>query len=153
MTQTSQAKGPTNEDLGRVASACRSLIESRFPEDEEAGAAAVLLADGTVLTGASPDFINPSTTVCHETEPFCAAFRLDQRITASVCLHRTAEDKFLVLSPCGVCRERLATHGPNVKVAVPEDNDATEIRWIPLRTALPHYWVSVFPEEVPEWKI
>ena len=30
-----------------------------------------LLADGKILTGTSPDFINPTTSVCHEIEPYC----------------------------------------------------------------------------------
>jgi cytidine deaminase len=97
--------------LDATVAACRDLIETRFPDDSHRGAAAVLLADGKILTGTSPDFINPSTTVCHETEPYCGAFRLGQTIVASVCLHRTPERRFLVLSPCGVCRERLAVHG------------------------------------------
>lgn len=59
----------------------------------------MLLGDGTILTGTSPEFLNSSTDLCHEAEPYCAAFRLDQPIVASVCLHRTKEDHFIVLSP------------------------------------------------------
>ena len=44
--------------------------------------------DGTIVTVASPDAINPSASVRHEIEPCCAAFRLGQPIVASVCLHR-----------------------------------------------------------------
>lgn len=142
---------PSVDDLERVIAECRGLIDTRFPAGDERGAAAVLLADGSVVTGTSPDFFNMSTTVCHEIEPYCAAFRLDQRIVASLCLHRTAEGGFVVLSPCGVCRERLAIHGPEVQVAVPGVDEATAVRWVTLREALPYYWVTVFPEEVPEW--
>ncbi len=48
----------------------------------------MLLDDGTILTGTAPDAINPSVEVCHETEPYCAAFRLGKHIVASVSLHR-----------------------------------------------------------------
>lgn len=137
--------------LEELVSACQELISRRFPDSEEHGAAAVLLEDGRILTGTSPDFIHPGTTVCHEMEPFCAAFRLNQRIVASVCLHRGQNQNFLVLSPCGICRERLTMYGPDVKVAVPGPDKSTDIQWITLREALPHYWVSVFPEEIPEW--
>lgn len=140
----------TTEALNATVDACRALIETRFPGGSR-GAAAVLLADGTVLTGTSPDFPNSSTDLCHEVEPYCAAFRLDQGIVASVCLHRMDEGHFIVLSPCGVCRERLAGHGPDVLVAVAEPTDATRVRWITLREALPHYWLTALPEEVPEW--
>ncbi len=77
------------DPLEPVVEACRSLIEQRFAADVHAGAAAMLLKDGTVLTGTAPDAINPSVEVCHETEPYCAAFRLNQPILASLCLHRT----------------------------------------------------------------
>ncbi|WP_152360339.1 cytidine deaminase [Microlunatus speluncae] len=133
--------------LNDTVSACRTLIESRFPDDPERGAAAVLLGDGTIVTGTSPDFNNPSTAVCHELEPYCAAFRLGQKIIASVCLHRTPEGKFLVLSPCGVCRERLADQGPDVLVAVAADRDPTRVRWLTLAELLPHYWLTAFAEE------
>jgi cytidine deaminase len=139
--------------LDETIAACRILIETRFPDDEERGAAAVLLGDGTILTGTSPDFTNPSTAVCHELEPFCGAFRLGQEIVASVCLHRTPEGRFLVLSPCGVCRERLADHGPGVAVAVADESDVTRVRWITLGEALPHYWMKAFPEESEAWRV
>lgn len=103
---------PTATALERVVAACREVIQTRFHDEPDTGAAAVLLGDGSILTGTSPDFPNPSTTVCHETEPYLAAFRLNQPILASLCLHRTDNDRFLVLSPCGICQERLMLHGP-----------------------------------------
>lgn len=135
---------PTTTDLGRVVAACRKLIQTRFHDEPDCGAAAVLLGDGSILTGTSPDFPNPSTTVCHETEPYLAAFRLNQPILASLCLHRIENDRFLVLSPCGICRERLIMHGPNPLVGVPEPDDPTQVRWVPLGETLPYYWQSVF---------
>src|SRR5699024_7667322 len=89
---------PTATALERVVAARRELIQTRFPDKPDSGAAAVLLGDGSILTGTSPDFPNPSTTVCHETEPYLAAFWLNQPILASLCLHRTENDRFLVLA-------------------------------------------------------
>ena len=137
--------------LDDTVAACRTLIETRFPDEPDRGAAAVLLGDGTILTGTSPDFSNASTAVCHELEPYCGAFRLGQKIIASVCLHRTPDGRFLVLSPCGVCRERLADHGPGVLVAVPDAADVTSIRWLTLGEVLPHYWLTAFQEEPGVW--
>jgi cytidine deaminase len=58
----------------------------------------------------------------------------------------------LVLSPCGVCRERLAAHGPNVLVAVADSTDPTMPVWKKLKDALPDYWLTVFPDDVdPGW--
>lgn len=142
-----------DENLAATVDACRSLIEARFPDGGHRGAAAMLLADGTILTGTAPEAINPSVEVCHEVEPYCAAFRLAQPVVASVCLHRTPEGSFLVLSPCGVCRERLATHGPDVLVAVPDGQDPATVRWLTLEELLPHYWMAVFSEELPAWRL
>ena len=138
------------DQLNRTVDACRGLIEHRFPGREERGAAAMLLADGTVLTGTAPDAVNPAVEVCHEIEPYAAAFRLEQEIVASVCLHRDDKGRFLVLSPCGVCRERLAVHGPDVLVGVAGGEDPTQVVWKPLREVLPDYWMTVFPGEVTD---
>lgn len=108
----------------------------------------MLLADGTILTGTSPDAINPSVEVCHETEPYCGAYRLGQQIVASICLHRHPDGRFLVLSPCGVCRERLAVYGPQVWVAVAGPGDPTHVAWKQLRDLLPDYWMTAFPDEL-----
>lgn len=108
----------------------------------------MLLDDGTILTGTSPDTVNTSVEVCHEVEPYCGAFRLGRRVVASVCLHRLEDGEHVVLSPCGVCRERLANHGPDVLLAVP-GTSRSDVAWVPLRDALPHYWLSVFPEDAP----
>jgi cytidine deaminase len=135
-------------DLTATVDACRSLIRDRFHEEDDRGAAAMLLDDGTILTGTAPDAVNPSVEVCHETEPYCAAFRLGRSIVASVCLHREPGGRTVVLSPCGVCRERLAVHGPNVLVAVADAQDPALVVWKRLREALPDYCMTVFPDEL-----
>ena len=134
--------------LSATIEACRSLIAERFPDGADAGAAAMLLGDGTILTGTSPHAMNPSVEVCHEMEPYCGAFRLGLGIVASVCLHRQASGRVVVLSPCGVCRERLAVHGPGVLVAVADRRDPTVAVWKRLKDVLPDYWLTAFPDEV-----
>ena len=134
--------------LEALVQACVDLIESRFPGEVDRGAAAMLLADGTIVTGTSPTALNAAVEVCHESEPFCAAYRLDLAVVASVCLHRDPAGRFLVLSPCGVCRERLAVHGPEVLAAVPNSGDLTKVAWVSLGDLLPHYWLAAFPQEL-----
>lgn len=135
-------------DLNNVIEQCQALIEERFGTHEEAGAAAMLTSDGTVLVGTAPDAMNPAVEVCHETEPYCAVYRLDQKIVASICLHRDENRKYLVLSPCGVCQERLAVHGPHVLTAVPGGQLA---QWVPLKDLMPHYWATSFEDGPSEW--
>lgn len=104
------------------------------------------------MTGTAPDAINAAVAVCHEIEPYCAAFRLGRSVVASVCLHRQSGGRTVVLSPCGVCRERLAVYGPNVLVAVADAEDATLAVWKPLKAVLPDYWMTAFPDEIAaEW--
>jgi cytidine deaminase len=136
------------DDLRATVDACRSLIRDRFHDDHHHGAAAMLLDDGTIVTGTAPEAINSSVQVCHETEPYCAAFRLGRHVVASVCLHREPSGRTLVLSPCGVCRERLAGHGPNVLVAVADVHDSTQVSWKSLKDVLPNYWMTAFPDEI-----
>lgn len=139
-------------DLGALVRTCTDLIDERFPEDGDHGAAAMLLEDGTIVTGISPTAVNPAVELCHEVEPYCAAYRLNRRITASVCLHRASGGGLLVLSPCGVCRERLATHGPDVLVAVPAVDHLASVVWKPLAALLPDFWLAAFPDELdPGW--
>ena len=136
-----------DEDLLReTVAACRSLIEDRFPDGDN-GAAAMLLDDDTIVTGTAPAAVNPAVQVCHETEPYLAAFRRGRKVIASVCLHRE-NGSILVLSPCGVCRERLAAHGPDLLVAVPDSEDPGQVAWKPLSVLLPSYWPTVF-DDVP----
>ena len=135
-------------ELAAVVDACASLIRDRFHDDDHHGAAAMLLDDGTIVTGTAPDAINPSVGVCHEVEPYCAAVRLGKRVLASVCLHREPGGRTVVLSPCGVCRERLAVHGPDVLVAVAGVDDPTVVVWKPLKVVLPDYWMTVFPDAI-----
>lgn len=74
-----------NEDrLRETVDACRSLIEERFPDGVSDGAAAMLLDDATIVTGTAPESVNAAVQVCHETEPYLAAFRRDRKIVASV---------------------------------------------------------------------
>ena len=133
--------------LLQTVEACRSLIRDRFPGVDPQGAAAMLLDDGTIETGTAPVAVNPAVQVCHETEPYLAAFRRGRKVVASVCLHRE-DNSMLVLSPCGVCRERLAAHGPDLLVAVPDAEDPERVIWKPLSALLPSYWPIVF-DEVP----
>jgi cytidine deaminase len=143
--------GPVT-DLDQLITACRELIAARFPEDDDQGAAAMLLDNGQILTGTAPEAANPSVEVCHEIEPFCAAYRLGRVIVASVCLHRQPGGRHVVLSPCGVCRERLAVYGPQVLVGVADPGDPALVVWKRLREVLPDYWLSAFPDEVdPGW--
>ena len=50
----------------------------------------------------------------------------------------------VILTPCGICQERLFHWGDQVEVAEPDPADPT--RWMTktLREIQPYYWVNVF---------
>ena len=56
--------------------------------------------------------------------------------------------RWWVLSPCGVCRERLAVYGPGVLVAVADVDDPTLVVWKPLTAVLPDCWMTAFTDEL-----
>ena len=73
-----------------------------------------------ILTGTSPDSLKESVSLCHETGALCEEFRLGSAIVASVFVVRAPDDRgYIVLSPCGVCQERLFAYGPDVAVGIP----------------------------------
>lgn len=141
---------PKPEQLATLVQEATSLTDRRFAAAEpDVGAAAMLLEDGSVVTSTTPDYFNKMVDVCQETGSLLEAFKRDLTVTASVCVGRVAADTFLVLSPCGVCLERLISHGPEVVVAVPDPGDATLPRWVPVREAHPYFWGRIWTEGIP----
>lgn len=119
---------------------------SRFPTGY-AGAAAVGTSEGQILTSVCFDSPNDVVSLCHETGAICEANRLGLHVTASVCVSRESPgDPFLILTPCGVCQERLAKWGLDVQVAVPSSQDASQWEARPLSDVQPYYWRLVLED-------
>lgn len=120
------------------------LLKRRFP-DAEGIAAAMYTEDGRILTGV---FFQPEWGgggLCAETGAICEAQKLNRQVTASVCVSRlSGEHPIVILTPCGICQERLFHWGDRVEVAVPDPVDPT--RWLAktLAEIQPYYWVNVF---------
>lgn len=141
---------PTDDRLANLLDAAIDLTRRRFaPDEPDVGAAAMLLEDGAVVTSTTPDYFNKMVDVCQETGSLLEAFKRDLDVVASVCVGRVAPETFLVLSPCGVCLERLISHGPDVRVAVPDPSDATQARWVPVSEAHPYFWGKIWTEKIP----
>ncbi len=126
-------------DQKLVDAAIKQALE-RWP-DEEAGAAAVYTTDGRILTSVYVETPNSVVNLCHETGAICEAHRLNVSIAASVCVSREDKDEpFLILTPCGVCQERLAYWGGGVQVGVPYPNDPKKWLSRSLSEVMPFYW-------------
>lgn len=113
---------------------------ARFPSGY-AGAAAVRLETGEVLTSVCFDPPNAAAGLCHEAGAYCEANRIGRRVVASVCVSRSDPGRpFLVLAPCGICQERLALWGPDVHVAVAVRGSPGGWQSKRLSEIQPHYW-------------
>lgn len=124
--------------------AALDFLNTRFPDQAWAGVAAMYTEDGDILLGTAPDFNNDAVSVCHETGPICETYKLNKKITASLCIMRDDKDRVHILTPCGVCQERLFNFGPDVSVAVPDPQNST--KWLVKRLSevQPYYWRKIF---------
>ncbi|MDV2582391.1 cytidine deaminase [Alkalibacillus haloalkaliphilus] len=120
------------------------LLERRYPSDW-GGAAAMYTEDGQILTSVSPDVINASTELCIETGAILEAHKLNTAVTHTICVAREDENaEFTVLTPCGVCQERLFYWGENVKAAV--TNDDGKLVYKTLKEIQPYHWYEAYKE-------
>lgn len=123
------------------------LLETRFPAAEGI-AAAMYTEDGEILTSV---FFQPEWGgggLCAETGAILEAHKRNKRITAAVCVSRlNGASPIVILTPCGICQERLFHWGPAVEVAVPDLSDGTRWNAKTLRDVQPYYWVNVFGDD------
>jgi cytidine deaminase len=118
-----------------------ALIEKRY-SSEEGGAAALRTESGKILTGVAPDTQNDALSLCMEVGPCLEAHKLNESITHSLCLYREqGSEQFLVLTPCGICQERLVHWGGDVQVAI--SNPENNLIFKPLRDLLQYHWSQV----------
>ncbi|EGR0050354.1 cytidine deaminase [Vibrio vulnificus] len=117
------------------------LVNVRYPSGW-GGAAAIRTESGKILTSIAPDTKNDALSLCMEVGAYLEAHKLNERVTHSLCLCRENEnDEFLILSPCGVCQERLVHWGGDVKAAITTQDNALVFKTI--RELMPHHWSLV----------
>jgi cytidine deaminase len=117
------------------------LIKKRYPLGW-GGAAAVRTETGKILTSIAPDTKNDALSLCMEVGAFLEAHKLNEKVTHSLCICREDESsEFLVLSPCGVCQERLVHWGGDVKAAISTKENKLVFKTI--RELMPHHWSLV----------
>ena len=91
-------------------------------------------------------------TLCIETGAMLDAFKFNEKVTHCLCLIRQDENSpYQVLSPCGICQERLKYWGEDVQVAVTTKEE--QLRFVELRTLQPYHWTNAYPaEELDHWE-
>ena len=132
-----------------LVDAAVELAERRYAGDPDgdgwAGAAAMYASDGRILTSVFVDAPNDAAKLCCETGAIAEAHKLGLAVAASVCVSREGPDApFVILTPCGICQERLAHWGGDVQVGVPDPVDRSRWLSLPLREVQPHYWRRAF---------
>lgn len=120
------------------------LLERRYPSGW-GGAAAMYTEDGQILTSVAPEIINASTELCIETGAILEAHKLDSKVTHTICVVREDENSdFTILTPCGVCQERLFYWGGNVKAAVTNPDNKLDYRT--LEEIQPYHWYKAYED-------
>jgi cytidine deaminase len=132
----------------KLFKAAIELIQKRYPTGW-GGAAAMALEDGTLLTSVAPEIINASTELCIETGAILEAHKLNKKITHSICVVRDDEKSaFKILTPCGICQERLFYWGPAVKVAI---SGPDNLVFKKLSEVQPYHWTAAYDEFNEKW--
>jgi cytidine deaminase len=119
-----------------------ALIEKRYPTGW-GGAAAMFTKNGEILTSVSPEIINASTELCIETGAILEAHKLATEVTHSICVVRDDENsEYKVLTPCGICQERLFYWGASVKVGIYQSEGGLQFKT--LKEVQPFHWYEAY---------
>ncbi len=133
----------------RLIDAVVALLKARFPNGEGV-AAALYTEDGELITSVGFDPPGGVASLCAETGAILEAHKLGKRVVACACVvHKTPGEKPRILSPCGVCQERLVHWGYDVEVAVPDPADATQWQAKRLHEVQPFHWRRGRRPELP----
>ena len=123
-----------------------NLIQDRYPEGR-GGAAAVMTSTGRLLTSVAPDTKNDALALCMEVGAYLEAHKINEAVTHSLCIYRDDEQSpFKVLTPCGICQERLVHWGGSVLAAV--TNVENKLIFVPVRDLQPFHWSRVNGDEL-----
>lgn len=121
------------------------LIERRYPKGW-GGAGVVHTENGNFYTSVSIETANSSAILCIETGAMLEAHKYNERVTHCLCLVRDDENSpFKVLSPCGICQERLRFWGEGVRCAVTTEDGS--LMFVTLGELQPHHWTKAYPED------
>lgn len=120
------------------------FIKQRYPKGW-GGCAVMRFSSGEIVTSVAPDIKLEALGLCMEVGATLEAHKLNETVTHSLCISRADEySEFMILSPCGVCQERLGFWGGDVQVAVTTTNN--DLVFKPLRTLQPFHWSQDFGE-------
>ena len=118
------------------------FIKNRYPTGW-GGAAVIHTDDNRFLISVAIDVFNASAELCIETGAICEAHKWNVGVTHCICVVRDDEhSEFKVLTPCGICQERLRFWGEDVLVGV-TTNDKF-LKFVRLGELMPYYWGKAY---------
>lgn len=123
------------------------LINNRYPAGW--GGAAVIHTDKDhFFTSVALDTANGSAQLCIEVGAMCEAHKYNEKVTHCLCVVRDDEKSpFKVLTPCGICQERLRYWGTDVLAGVTTENNG--LQFMKLNELQPYHWTNAYsPEEL-----
>lgn len=124
------------------------FIRQRYPTGW-GGAAVMHTEDGRLLISVAPETLNASAELCIETGAICEAHKLGVAVTHAICVMREDESsEFRVLTPCGICQERLRYWGEEVRVGVTTPDG--HLQYVPLGELMPYYWGRAYRTETED---
>jgi cytidine deaminase len=125
----------------KLFNAAIQLINIRYPFGW-GGVAALATESGKILTSVAPETKNDALVLCMEMGACLEAHKINERITHSLCLCRESPaSEIIILTPCGICQERLSHWGGDVSVAV--SNAENKPVFKTLRELMPYHWSMV----------
>lgn len=118
------------------------FIQARYPTGW-GGAAVIHTADGRDLISVAPEVQNAGAELCIETGAICEAHKWNAKVTHCICVVRDDENsECKVLTPCGICQERLRWWGADVMVGVTTDDHT--LKFVRLGELMPYYWLRAY---------
>lgn len=132
----------TDLELGKIMyEKSKTFVDERYPSGW-GGCAVMYTKEEQFLISVYFDSPNGSACLCMETGAMCEAQKYDLHITHSLCVSREdTNDELKILTPCGICQERLRYWGENVKVAI--SNKDNNVIFKSLNEIGLHYWRNV----------
>lgn len=123
----------------------KELIEKRYPVGW-GGAAVVRTEQDSYFTSVAIETANASAVLCIEVGAICEAHKFNEKVTHCLCLVRDDEKSpFKILTPCGICQERLRYWGDGVLVAVTTDGE--KLKFVTLKELQPYHWSNAYTQE------
>ena len=116
------------------------LIE-RYGQNKAGGVAVLRIESGEFLISVWPEVNNSSANLCAETGAICEAHKLNKKVTHSLCICKQEDNKdYEIVSPCGICQERLFYWGSDVQCAISTKDNSVVFKT--LKELQPYYWLD-----------